>query len=162
MLRKGQGAIVKNDEKVLVTIITDGACHPNPGRAAYAWVIMGNGRVMRAEAKLFGFGTNNIAEYMGIQSALEEIQSDIRKSSTMQRRNLIRVFSDSELAVNQLNGVYRVKDLKLTLLNSAIKRVVNDPVMPPIEFHHSSNVDIAHNLAEALYHLEVPRDKKGA
>jgi hypothetical protein len=75
---------------------------------------------------------------------------------------LIRVFSDSELAVNQLNGIYRVKDHNLALLHSAIKQIVDNPAMPPVEFHHSSDVDIAHNLAEALYQIKAPENKKEA
>jgi len=59
--------------------------------------------------------TNNQAEYKAIITALKEI-SEI---------NLI-VYSDSQLAVRQLRGEYQIRDPKLKILASEVRRLCSN------------------------------------
>ena len=59
-------------------------------------------------SRYLGRATNNVAEYEGLLMGLEALlQMGAKK---------IRVQSDSQLLVRQLNGEYRVKDEKLRVL----------------------------------------------
>lgn len=89
------------------TAYIDGASRGNPGLASYAVILKGpDGKVLFELGKYFGRATNNIAEYHGLIHAL-----DAATSSGIKR---LRVRSDSELLVRQMEGRYKVKspDLK--------------------------------------------------
>lgn len=81
---------------------TDGAARGNPGPAGIGVVIVGeDGRTLERIAEPIGATTNNVAEYTALLRGLrraKELGAD-----------RVRVFSDSELMVRQLLGVYRVK-----------------------------------------------------
>jgi len=84
----------------------DGASRGNPGEAGCGAVIYDSGgRVVRELCRYLGRTTNNVAEYQGLLTGLEEV---LRLGGKR-----LRVESDSELMVRQLNGVYRVKHEKL-------------------------------------------------
>jgi formyltetrahydrofolate-dependent phosphoribosylglycinamide formyltransferase len=86
-----------------ITIYTDGGSRGNPGPAAGAFVILdAAGNQLCAQAKFLPVATNNIAEYTALVCALE-------KAKFLGADNL-RIFSDSELMVKQLNGDYKVKN----------------------------------------------------
>ncbi len=85
----------------------DGASRGNPGPASYAVVVHGpNGETVYEIGKYIGRVTNNIAEYYGLIAALDY--------ATTQGIQSLRVRSDSELLVRQMQGRYKVKspDLK--------------------------------------------------
>jgi len=64
-------------------------------------------------SRYLGHATNNVAEYEGLLMGLEAL--------LQLKKKRIRVQSDSQLLVRQLNGEYRVKDEKLkTLFEKAI------------------------------------------
>jgi len=85
----------------------DGASRGNPGPAAYAVVMRDpNGHVILELGKRLGRDTNNVAEYYALLAALDyAIGSEIKA---------LRIRSDSELLVRQIQGRYKVKspDLK--------------------------------------------------
>lgn len=84
----------------------DGASRGNPGEAGCGAVIFdGAGQVVRELCRYLGRATNNVAEYQGLLMGLDEV---LRLGGKR-----LRVESDSELMVRQLNGVYRVKHEKL-------------------------------------------------
>jgi len=86
-----------------VTIFTDGGSRGNPGPAAGAYVLFDeNKNQLAAFAKFLPHATNNIAEYTGLVNALE-------KAYTLGAEN-IKIYSDSELMVRQINGDYKVKN----------------------------------------------------
>lgn len=86
----------------LATIHIDGASRGNPGDAAYAVVISRPGQPDVEEAGVLGQETNNVAEYTALVKALEKA-----KHLGLTR---LRILSDSELLVRQVNGEYRVKN----------------------------------------------------
>jgi ribonuclease HI len=80
----------------------DGASRGNPGPASYAVIIEGpdGGRVFEL-GKYLGRETNNVAEYHALIAALDY--------ATSSKLNRLRVLSDSELLVRQMQGRYKVK-----------------------------------------------------
>jgi len=89
-----------------LTIRTDGGSRGNPGPAA-AGIIISNakGEILCAEGFFLGEATNNVAEYEGIVRGL----AAAKKLGGSE----IKLFSDSELLVKQINGQYRVKSEQL-------------------------------------------------
>lgn len=100
------------------TIHIDGASRGNPGEAAYAVVIDVPGRPPIEEAGALGKETNNVAEYTALTKALE-------KAKHLGLRRL-RILSDSELLVKQMNGEYRVKNDDLRWLFNEAKGLINE------------------------------------
>ena len=87
-------------------VYTDGGSRGNPGPAAYAVVITDeSGKVVKEYGRYLGRMTNNEAEYNGAISALKE--------ALALGADEIEVFSDSEVMVRQVNGVYRCKAANL-------------------------------------------------
>jgi len=85
----------------------DGGSRGNPGPAAYAVVMRDpNGNIILEFGKRLGRDTNNVAEYYALLAALDYAISSGIKS--------LRIRSDSELLVRQMQGRYKVKspDLK--------------------------------------------------
>ncbi len=91
----------------LLLLHVDGASRGNPGEAGFGvFATDGSGAEVASLYGYLGTATNNVAEYQALIHAL-------RFARTRGARAL-RIFSDSELVVRQMNGEYRVKhpDLK--------------------------------------------------
>ena len=74
-----------------------------PGLAGAGVVLVApDGQVHKQHHEFLGQTTNNVAEYRGLLLALK-----LARSLGINR---IRVYSDSELLVRQINGSYRVKE----------------------------------------------------
>jgi ribonuclease HI len=93
----------------LLNIYTDGASRGNPGPAAYAYTISRDGNDDIEEADTLGRMTNNQAEYIALVRALEH-------ALELGEGHRVVVHSDSELMVNQVQGVYKVKNPELKAL----------------------------------------------
>ncbi|MFQ5701809.1 MAG: ribonuclease HI family protein [Acidobacteriota bacterium] len=95
----------------------DGGARGNPGAAGFGVYIRdeAGGEV----ASLYGYlgrQTNNVAEYAGLLAALRyALQHDVTQ---------LRVLSDSQLLVRQINGQYRVKNPTLKRLHRAAKALM--------------------------------------
>jgi ribonuclease HI len=88
---------------MLVRIHTDGGSRGNPGPAASGAVIRdAAGEVLARVSRYLGKTTNNQAEYTAIIIGLE-------RARTLGATE-VDMAMDSELAVKQLNGQYRVKN----------------------------------------------------
>ncbi len=86
-----------------ITIYTDGGSRGNPGPAAGAFIITDQaGKQICAQARFLPDATNNIAEYTALLTALQ-------KTISLGVKN-VKIFSDSELMVKQINGDYKVKN----------------------------------------------------
>jgi len=108
------------EEKIIIH--TDGGARGNPGPAACAFVAeSGNKKVGRGYLFL-GVSTNNYAEYQGIILALKWV---VKEFSTSNPRSSVHINSDSELVVKQLNGLYKVKNQNLKVLNDEIKKIIS-------------------------------------
>lgn len=95
----------------------DGASRGNPGPAAYGVVLTtAQGEPLAAFSKYLGRATNNVAEYQALLAALDY---------ALGRRHLrLRVISDSELLVRQVEGRYKVKSPDLKPLHERVLQLV--------------------------------------
>ena len=83
-----------------VTVHIDGGARGNPGEAGVgAYFQDRSGAPLQSIARYIGRATNNTAEYQALLIALARARDAGVKH--------LRVFSDSELLVNQVNGRYR-------------------------------------------------------
>lgn len=90
---------------------TDGGARGNPGPAAVGVVIETDSRKLITEfGKQIGETTNNVAEYRAVIEALKKVKKE------GQEKLEIHFFLDSNLVVQQLNGVFKVKDANLRTL----------------------------------------------
>lgn len=87
----------------------DGGARGNPGPAACAFVVAGD--LQYKCGKYLGIATNNIAEYQAVIEALAWLITKIQ--DTRYKTQEISFFLDSNLVVNQINGLFKVKDAKL-------------------------------------------------
>ncbi len=112
-----------------IVLYSDGGSRGNPGPSALGVFIETLG-VRYGE--FLGVGTNNEAEYMailsGIRKTRELIGDDRAKSTQLECR------MDSELAMRQLTGRYRVKNERLRTWFDKIRQ----------ECHFFSRVDFRH------------------
>lgn len=107
--------IIEGQALSRVIIYTDGASRSNPGPAAAAWVICDEkGNVLLERATYLGTATNNEAEYRAIAEGLRA------GAEICTRQAVIR--SDSQLAINQLNGTYKLKSEHLLPLLKDVNR----------------------------------------
>lgn len=107
-----------NDDKITpntdAIIYTDGGSRGNPGPSACGYVIMDQGqRVVARGGEYLGITTNNQAEYHGVRLSLEKaVELGFR---------CIDMRLDSMLVVNQMNGVYTIKNRELWPINERIR-----------------------------------------
>lgn len=103
--------VVKNTEyrggEKSATIYTDGGSRGNPGPSGVGYcVVAEDGSVIKRGGEFIGFSTSRLAEYYGLKEGIEQAIELGLKS--------VRFKLDSLMVVNQMNGVYRVKNKDLT------------------------------------------------
>jgi ribonuclease HI len=115
-----------------LTIHTDGGSLNNPGPAACAYIIQKeNGLVIEKKFFYLGVQTNNVAEYTAVKNALTSILN-LKKKHTISSLSFI---SDSLLLVNQLNGLFKVKNEKIRTFVFDI-RSLEQQLNIPISYKH--------------------------
>ena len=96
---------------------SDGGARGNPGPAGYGVVIADeSGRTVAELSEYLGHQTNNFAEYQGLIAALEYAIEHGHKA--------LKVVSDSELLVRQIQGIYKVKNATLQELHGRAKQLI--------------------------------------
>lgn len=138
----------------------DGASRGNPGPAAYAVVIRdADGKLVLELAKKFGRDTNNVAEYYALLAALD--------FATTHGISALRIRSDSELLVRQMQGRYKVKSEDLKPLHeraSILSRQLKYFVIEHVRREQNRDADALANIAldsgpVNSASLEVKRDE---
>lgn len=141
----------------------DGASRGNPGPAAYAVVIRDpQGQLVLELAKKFGRDTNNVAEYYALLAALD--------FATTHGISALRVRSDSELLVRQMQGRYKVKSADLKPLHeraSILSRQLKYFAIEHVRREQNREADALANVAldsgaVNSASLEVKRDEPSA
>jgi ribonuclease HI len=101
-------------EKLL--IYTDGGSRNNPGDAAIGVLVTDQeGDIIYKHGEYIGKKTNNQAEYIALIKALEKAKNYFG--------NKLSCFSDSQLMIRQLNGEYKVKNIKIKKLFLKVKNL---------------------------------------
>ncbi len=95
---------------MILNIYTDGGARGNPGPAAIGVVIKDVlGYKIKEIGKRIGEATNNTAEYRAVVEALQYVGGQLSVVSK-QKIEKIQFYLDSNLVVNQLNGLFKVKN----------------------------------------------------
>jgi len=85
-----------------ITAYCDGGARGNPGPAGFGAVVQDpSGNVLAELSDFLGIQTNNVAEYSGLLAVLDH--------ALAHNHRRVRVISDSELMVKQIQGKYQVK-----------------------------------------------------
>ena len=104
-------------ERYLIAHI-DGGARGNPGPAGYGVAVRDSaGKPIAELSEYLGHRTNNYAEYSGLLGALDYCLK--------QGEHALKVISDSELMVKQLNGIYKVKSPELKVLYDEARKRIN-------------------------------------
>lgn len=91
-------------------LYVDGAARGNPGPAGAGIFIKKGGEAFAKQGFFLGKKTNNQAEYLALILGLCQVFAKAHQDDK------IHIFSDSELLVRQITGLYKVKDATLQRL----------------------------------------------
>ena len=100
-----------------VKLYADGGSRGNPGPSASGFVILDmEDGLLHESGEYLGITTNNQAEYQALKFGLEEIlKRGVRE---------VHVYMDSLLVINQMKGIFKVKNRDLWPIYEAIKELV--------------------------------------
>ncbi len=99
------------------TIYVDGGSKGNPGPSAIGYYIIGeDGKELKRGGDFIGFATSRVAEYYAMKEGiLQAIELGLKKA---------RFVSDNLMMVNQLRGIYQVKNQDLLPIYLDIKELL--------------------------------------
>ena len=101
----------------LLQLHIDGASRGNPGEAGYGvFVTDASGAEVASLYGYLGRATNNVAEYQALLQAL--------RFAEQSGATRVRIFSDSELVVRQVNGQYKVKHPDMLALHGEARALL--------------------------------------
>jgi ribonuclease HI len=120
--------VAKSTSKLTeVKLYADGGSRGNPGPSASGFALFNmDGELVVKKGIYLGITTNNQAEYQALKFGLEEA----RKMGVHD----VHVYMDSLLVVNQMLGIFKVKNRDLWPIHAAIKDIV--PSFRRISFTH--------------------------
>lgn len=102
-----------------IKMYADGGSRGNPGPSASGYVLLDKeDNVIKKSGVYLGITTNNQAEYQALKFGLEEAQK-------MGARE-VSVFMDSLLVVNQMKGIFKVKNRDLWPIHESIKETAKN------------------------------------
>lgn len=112
-----------------LTINTDGGARGNPGPAGIGFVIKHDQIVVVKTGKYIGETTNNTAEYQAVIEALEWLSANletVKKNYEIDKESPLQLdFNlDSSLVVNQIKGVFKIKQPHLKKLSQIIYQLL--------------------------------------
>jgi ribonuclease HI len=134
---------------IQVDVFVDGASKGNPGPSAVGYVIAEPGGIeFVAQGRFIGRATNNEAEYRALLRALEAAEKwGFRK---------LKIHSDSQLLIRQLEGRYRVNSPQLkALYDKARERLATFDTVKLIHIPRELN-----SRADALANEAVKAEKR--
>jgi ribonuclease HI len=106
-----------NNEPKKFLVFSDGGSRGNPGPSACGFIIEDeNGVEIYRGGEYLGVTTNNQAEYHGVRLALEK---SLELGATT-----VDLRGDSLLVINQMKGIYKVKNKDLWPIHERIKELV--------------------------------------
>ena len=101
-----------------VTINVDGASRGNPGPSGIGYCIHDDsGKIIEQGGEFIGFATSRVAEYYAIKKGIERALEMNYKT--------VRFISDSLMVVNQLNGIFTVKNQDILPIYNELQERIN-------------------------------------
>ncbi|MBR3332317.1 reverse transcriptase-like protein [Candidatus Saccharibacteria bacterium] len=127
-----------------VSINVDGASRGNPGPAGIGYCVSDSGgRIVEQNGEFIGFATSRVAEYLAMRKGLDRAIELGYKS--------VRFFSDSLMVVNQLNGIFHIKNQDIIPIYNDIQEKIKQ--FDAVSFTHiprSQNYIADHEANEAI------------
>lgn len=111
---------------VQLTIHSDGGSRGNPGPAAYGVAFLLGGEVVKELTEFLGTATNNEAEYSGLVAALRTLPEVIQQYSI----DSVVIKLDSNLVVQQVNGVWKVKEARIATFVAQARQLLKIVPIP--------------------------------
>jgi len=109
---------IENPDSNSVEIYIDGAARGNPGNSGIGVLIRETKDKNREIKKYLGTKTNNHAEYTALITALDSA-NDLKDKQ-------IKIFTDSLLVANQINGIWKVRHPDIISLNKQAKLLLEN------------------------------------
>ena len=131
----------------MLSVYSDGGSRGNPGKSAYAIVVVQDGKVIHEHAEYLGVHTNNYAEYRGLISGIAKVL-DLKATEA-------EFVMDSQLVVRQMNGEYKVKNADMKALYDDAKALSS--MIPKVRFRNVRRSEEMIPRADALLNQELDR-----
>ena len=110
-----------------VTINVDGASRGNPGPSGIGYCIHDDsGKIIEQGGEFIGFATSRVAEYYAMKKGIER--------ALEMKYKTVRFISDSLMVVNQLNGVFTVKNQDILPIYNELQEKIDQ--FDAISFTH--------------------------
>lgn len=107
---------IKTTKITEVKLFADGGSRGNPGPSASGFVLLDmQERIIVKEGVYLGLTTNNQAEYQALKLGLE--------AAKKMQAQTVHVYLDSLLVVNQMLGIFKVKNRDLWPIHESIKEL---------------------------------------
>jgi len=135
-----------------ISVFTDGGSRGNPGPAAIGVIIKdAANKILHGFGQCIGTATNNIAEYQAVIIALRWLIDNKKSLGNLSGECRINFFLDSTLVVNQLNGLWKLKDshlrqkvILIRQLEAGLNTRITYTIIPRAQ---NSRADLQANLA---------------
>ena len=110
-----------------VTINVDGASRGNPGPSGIGYCIHDDsGKIIEQGGEFIGFATSRVAEYYAMKKGIER--------ALEMKYKTVRFISDSLMVVNQLNGIFTVKNQDILPIYNELQEKIDQ--FDAISFTH--------------------------
>src|SRR3974377_999661 len=119
-----------------LTAYVDGGSHGNPGPSGIGVIIQDSSGEKVRISKWIGHQDNNVAEYVALLEALQCAHSLKAKR--------LRVYSDSEVVVRQMNGEYECRSPRLYSLNWVCRKLARSLDFSISHIHRECNGEANH------------------
>ena len=128
----------------VATVYVDGGSRGNPGPSGVGYyIVAADGTELKRGGEFLGFSTSRMAEYYGLKEGVEQAVELGLKS--------VRFMSDSLMLVNQMNGVYGVKNQDLLAVYNDIWTLLNKLDTYSFEYiSRTRNVDADREVNRAI------------
>jgi len=134
----------------MITVYSDGGSRGNPGKSAYAIVVVEDGEIIHEHAEFLGIHTNNYAEYRGLIAGIAKAL-DLKAAEA-------EFVMDSQLVIRQMNGEYRVKNPDMKALYDDAKNLSS--IIPKVSFRNVRRSEELIPRADYLLNQEMDRHRK--
>ncbi len=149
------GDSVKHEEEkpTEIKLYADGGSRGNPGPSASGFVLYDmHDRPLVDKGVYLGITTNNQAEYTALKLGLEEAR--------LMGARRVHVHMDSLLVVNQMKGIFKIKNRDLWPIHGAIKDLLSgfehvDFTHVPRELNKAADAAVNRSMDEALKHQNI-------
>lgn len=134
-------------------LFTDGGSRGNPGPSACGYVLFDmSDKVIDQDGLFLGVTTNNQAEYQSLKLGLEV--------ALKLKAQVVYCYMDSMLVINQMKGIYKVKNQDLVPLNIAVHNLVKkftEVVFTFVPREHNRRAD---EMVNKILNAQAPETNK--